>query len=140
MLAARDLLTLSQTAIDHCIKLGEDLEKTAPIDSWNIDTSYVMSIDVGWGSSATAIMVSRRVNNKVQICYSREFDRAVFQDILNTIWQLKAKCNNNLKNIIIDASATELYTALCTEFNQSTSIKYLQEKQLQQQEVWNTSR
>jgi len=106
------------------------MNKTAPIDSWNIETDYVMSIDIGWGSSATSIKVSRWVNNKVQIIYSGEFERAIFQDIINTIWQLKTKCNNNLKNIIIDASATELYTALCTEFNQNPSIKYLRDKQL----------
>jgi hypothetical protein len=35
-----------------------------------------------------------------------------------------------LKNIIVDASATELYTALCTDFNQNPSLKYLQDKQL----------
>lgn len=107
------------------------MDKTAPIDSWSIETSYVMSIDIGWGSSATAIMVSRWVNNKVQIVYSKEFaDRPLFQDIINEIWRLKTKCNNNLKNIIVDASATELYTALCTDFNQSSSLKYLQDKQL----------
>jgi hypothetical protein len=46
--------------------LGEEMDKTTPIDNWNIETSYVMSIDIGWSSSATAIMVSRWVNNKVQ--------------------------------------------------------------------------
>jgi hypothetical protein len=122
---------LSSVAIDRCIKLGEEMDKTAPIDNWNIDTSYVMSIDIGWGSSATAIMVSRWVNNKVQIVYSKEFaDRPLFQDIIDEIWRLKTKCNNNLKNIIVDASATELYTALCTDFNQPSSLKYLQDKQL----------
>ncbi len=30
----------------------------------------------------------------------------------------------------MDASATELYTALCTDFNQNPSLKYLQDKQL----------
>jgi hypothetical protein len=122
---------LSPIAIDRCIKLGEEIDKTAPIDNWSIDTSYVMSIDIGWGSSATAIMVSRCVNNKVQIVYSKEFaDRPLFQDIINEIWKLKTKCNNNLKNIIVDASATELYTALCTDFNQPSSLIYLQGKQL----------
>jgi hypothetical protein len=94
---------LSSVAIDRCIKLGEEMDKTAPIDNWNIETNYVMSVDIGWGSSATAIMVSRWVNNKVQIVYSKEFaDRLLFQDIINEIWRLKTKCNNNLKNIIVD--------------------------------------
>jgi hypothetical protein len=122
---------LSPVAIDRCIKLGEEMDKTAPIDNWNIETSYVMSIDIGWGSSATAIMVSRWINNRVQIVCSKEFaDRPLFQNIINEIWRLKIKCNNNLKNIIVDSSATELYTALCTDFNQNPSLKYLQDKQL----------
>lgn len=45
------------------------------------------------------------------------------------IWRLKIKCGDKLKNIIIDASATELYTTLCTEFKQNPSLKYLQDKQ-----------
>ena len=121
---------LSQSAIDRCIKLGERMNETAPIDNWNIETDYVMSVDIGWGSSSTAVMVSRFVNGKVQIVYSREFERrTIFQDIINEIWRLKSKCGNKLKNIIIDASATELYTTLCTEFNQNPSLKYLQDKQ-----------
>jgi hypothetical protein len=121
---------LSQTAIDRCIALGERMNETAPIDNWNIETSYVMSVDIGWGSSSTAIMVSRFVNGKVQIIYSREFERrTIFSDVLNEIWRLKSKCGTKLKNIIIDASATELYTTLCHEFNQNPSLKHLQETQ-----------
>lgn len=121
---------LSQEAIDRCISTGEQLNKTAPIDDWSIQTSYVMSIDIGWGSSATAIMVSRFVNGKVQIVYSKEFaNRPLFQDILDEVWRLKRKCGNNLKNILMDASATELYTGLCNEFNQNSSLQYLRDKQ-----------
>jgi hypothetical protein len=106
------------------------MNETAPIDNWNIETDYVLSVDIGWGSSSTAITVSRFVNGKVQIIYSKEFERrTVFQDIINEIWRLKTKCGNKLKNIIIDASATELYTTLCTEFKQNPSLKYLQDKQ-----------
>lgn len=75
-----------------------------------------------------AIMVSRFVKGKVQILYSREFFRAVFQDIIDEVWRLKNKCHGNLKVILMDASATELYTTLCNEFNQNPSQKYLKDK------------
>jgi hypothetical protein len=120
---------LSSTAIERCILLGEQMEKTAPIDNWDINTKYVLSIDIGWGSSATAIMVSRFVNGKVQIIYSKEFARPLFQDIIDEIWQLKRRCNGNLQNILMDAANTELYTTLCSEFNQNPSLKYLSDKQ-----------
>lgn len=121
---------LSETAIQRCILTGEKLAETAPLDDWNIPTQYVMSIDIGWGSdSATAIMVSRFVNGKVQILYSKEFFRALFQDIIDEVWRLKNKCHGNLKVILMDASATELYTTLCNEFNQNASQKYLKDKQ-----------
>jgi hypothetical protein len=74
-------------------------------------------------------MVSRFISGKVQIIYCREFNRPVFQDIIDEIWRLKNKCNGNLQNILMDASATELYTTLCNEFNQNPSQKYLREKQ-----------
>jgi hypothetical protein len=119
---------LSETAIQRCIDTGEKLAET--IDDWSTQTQYVMSIDIGWSTSATAIMVSRFVNGKVQIVYSREFaNRPLFQDIIDEIWRLKRKCNGNLKNILMDASATELYTALCNEFKQNSSLQYLKDKQ-----------
>jgi hypothetical protein len=122
---------LSPVAIDRCLKLGEDMAKTAPLDNWDIETSYVMSIDIGWSTSATAIILSRFINDKVQIVYSREFERrTIFSDVINEIWQIKSKCGDKLKNIIIDASSAELYTTLCTEFDQNPSLKYLQDKQL----------
>jgi hypothetical protein len=120
---------LDSISIDRCILAGDTLAKTAPLDDWSIQTKYVMSVDIGWGSSATAIMVSRFVNGKVQIIYSCEYSRPVFQDIIDEIWRLKNKCNGNLQNILMDASATELYTTLCNEFNQNPSQKYLREKQ-----------
>jgi len=126
----------STTAIDRCISTGETLAKTAPLDDWSIPTKYVMSIDVGWGSSNTAIMISRFVNNKVQIIYSKEFTRPVFGDIIDEIWRLHRKCKgSSLQNIIIDAANTELYTALCQEFNQNPSLQYLKEKQAHAKQV-----
>ena len=34
-----------------------------------------------------------------------------------------------MQNILLDASATEMYTALCHQFNQNPSLSYLQDKQ-----------
>jgi hypothetical protein len=60
--------------------------------------------------------------------YAKEFTRPNFSDILDTVWDLKNRCPSNcLRNIIIDASNSELYTALCTEFKQNPSPKYLAE-------------
>jgi hypothetical protein len=120
---------LSSTAIDRCILLGEQMAQTAPIDNWDIRTKYVLSVDIGWGSSATSIIVSRFVNGKVQIIYSKEFTRPLFQDIIDEIWRLKTKCNGNLQNILMDAANTELYTTLCNEFKQNPSLNYLSNKQ-----------
>jgi hypothetical protein len=121
---------ISSTSIDRCIALGEQMEKTAPLDNWDINTKYILSVDIGWGSSATAIMVSRFVNGKVQIIYSKEFTRPLFQDIIDEIWTLKRRCNGNLQNILMDAANTELYTTLCSEFNQNPSLQYLKDKQI----------
>lgn len=127
---------LSSASIDRCIATGNTLAASAALDNWNIETSYIMSIDIGWGSSNTAIMVSRYVNGKIQIIYSKEYTRPLFQDIINEVWELKRKCGDSLQNIIIDAANTELYTSLCTEFNQNASRKYLEEKQRHCIRMW----
>ena len=119
---------LSSTAIDRCISLGEQMEKTADIDNWGIETKYVLSLDPGWGSSSFAILISRYVNGKVQIIYAEEKERANFSDIISEIWRLKTKCNS-IQNILLDASATEMYTALCNEYGQNPSLQYLHDKQ-----------
>jgi hypothetical protein len=56
-------------------------------------------------------MVRRFINGKVQIIYS-EFEWPMFQDIINEIWRLKTKCNDNLQNSVMDIANTELYIAL----------------------------
>jgi hypothetical protein len=83
-------------------------DKTSPIDDWGLRTNYVIGMDPGYGSSNTSITVSRFVNGKVQIIYSKEFSRPTdFSDIVNEVWRLKTKCGNGdgLQNIILDASA-----------------------------------
>ena len=104
------------------------MEKTADIDNWGIETKYVLSLDPGWGSSSFAILISRYVNGKVQIIYAEEKERANFSDIISEIWRLKTKCNS-IQNILLDASATEMYTALCNEYGQNPSLQYLHDKQ-----------
>jgi hypothetical protein len=123
---------ISDSGINRCILLGDILAKTTPIDNWNIETKYVMSIDIGWGSSNTSIILSRYLSGgKVQIIYSHEYSRSDFRDIIDEVWRLYHKCNGReyLQNILMDASATELYTALCNEFNQNPGRKYLEDKQ-----------
>lgn len=46
---------VSPLAIQRCIDLGKEMDKTAPIDDWSIPTQYVMGIDPGYGSSNTAL-------------------------------------------------------------------------------------
>jgi hypothetical protein len=67
----------------------------------------------------------------VQIIYSKEFTQPDFRDITDEIWRIYHRSHGReyLKNILMDASATELYTALCNEFDQNSSQKYLSDKQ-----------
>ena len=75
------------------------------------------------------MLLSRFINGKVQILYARQWPRANLQHMLDEIWTIKRKCNT-LSNILLDASATVVYNALCTEFNQNPSQQYLRDKQL----------
>jgi hypothetical protein len=117
---------IAPLAIDRVLKLGEAMSDT--LDNWNIETKYCLSLDPGWGSSAFAIILSRYINGKVQILYADEFERPLFQDIIDKIWQIKRRCAS-LQNIIMDSANTEIYTALCSDFNQNSSLQYLRDKQ-----------
>jgi hypothetical protein len=95
-------------------------------------------IDAAWGGeSKFACVIARWVNGKVQIVYSKEMERPVFQDAISEIKRLVDKCHygNGIQNIIIDASNVEVYTTLCQLYGQSTSFQYLKEQQLHAKKV-----
>jgi hypothetical protein len=120
-------------AISRCISLGEEMAKTTPIDNWDITARYVMGIDAAWGrDSKFAVVVARYINGKIQIVYSLEMERPVFQTAINEIKRLVDKCYycEGIQNIILDASNVEVYTTLCQIYGQNPSLQYLKEKQL----------
>ncbi|MGI8832029.1 MAG: hypothetical protein ACR2IS_05255 [Nitrososphaeraceae archaeon] len=119
---------ISPTAIDRVLELGDSSEMLSVIDNWSIEAKYVLSLDPSWGSSSFAILLSRFINGRIQILYAEEYERPLFQDVINEIWQLKRRCAS-LQNIIMDSANTEIYTALCHEFKQNPSLQYLNDKQ-----------
>jgi hypothetical protein len=124
---------INPMAIDRCVSLGEEINKTTPIDNWDISARYVMGADAAWGGdSKFAVVIARYVNGKVQIIHSSEMERPVFQDAISEIKHLVARCHygDGIQNIILDASNVEVYTTLCQLYNQNPSLQYLKEKQL----------
>jgi hypothetical protein len=123
---------ISPIAIDRCLSLGEEMAKTTPIDNWDISARYVMGIDAAWGGeSKFSCVIARYVNGKVQIVYSKEMERPIFQDAINEIKRLVSKCHygEGIQNIILDAGNVEVYTTLCQLYNQNPSLQYLKEQQ-----------
>ena len=124
---------ISPIAIDRCLSLGEEMAKTTPIDNWDISARYVCGVDAAWGGdSKFAVVVARYVNGKIQIVYSKEMERPIFQDAINEIKRLVNRCHygKGIQNIILDASNVEVYTTLCQLYNQNPSLQYLKERQL----------
>ena len=57
-------------------------------DDWNINSysTSSMGIDCGFGSSAFGIVVTRLVNNKIQVVFADEFERPDYNEMLVKVW------------------------------------------------------
>ena len=92
----------SPMQIDKAIELGE-LYKTLPVNPYNLHSA---GIDVGFGSSNTAITVTEilKDQNKIRIIYSKEFDNHASPSfIANRVYELYQKIPNTY--FFVDGSA-----------------------------------
>ena len=81
-------------------------------DDWQIN-SYSrasMGIDCGFGSSAFGIVVTRLVNNKIQIVFADEFERPDYNEMLIKVWDLDK--NYHVNNIYVDGANPEFIRSL----------------------------
>lgn len=69
-----------------------------------------MGIDPAFGSSKFAFVVTQFVDGIIQVLYADEFDRADFEDMVQTAWRLYR--NYNAANVYIDAANPAFIRAL----------------------------
>jgi hypothetical protein len=65
-----------------------------------------MGLDPAFGSSTFGIVISRFVDNKIEIIYADEFDRPDYNEMIQTVWQLYQRFNldGNTDRIYVDGA------------------------------------
>ena len=81
-----------------------------------------MGIDCGFGSSAFGIVVTRLVNNKIQIVFADEFERPDYNEMLVKVWDLDK--NYHVKNIYVDGANPEFIRSLKSKIGELSDPKY----------------
>ena len=93
-------------------------------DDWKIN-SYSrasMGIDCGFGSSAFGIVVTRLVNNKIQVVFADEFERPDYNQMLVKVWDLDK--NYHVENIYVDGANPEFIRSLKSEIGELSDPAY----------------
>jgi hypothetical protein len=111
----------SQLSIENCQKIQYNPENINP----NAKKSW--GIDVGFGNSKTAIVITQYVDGKIQVIHAEEYDRPNFQYIIDIVWQLKHKCGY-ISNIYVDAAAPSVWEALKREFGERYDYQYVKDQ------------
>ena len=84
------------------------LEDTHPIGDIGPFTPKSLGIDVGYGSSGTAFVVTEYVKDKVRIIHTENFERPDFNDMVKHAYNLIVKYDlRKVGKVYVDASAPE---------------------------------
>ncbi len=118
--------------IDRAIQLGEQY-KGIPVNDY---TLHSVGVDVGFGSSATAIVLTEflKEERKIRVLYAEEFEHANPQDIVNLCFDLYRKHYNSW--IWVDGANRAFVNLLKVAFNESLKWESSKAKQGPNPEVW----
>ena len=93
-------------------------------DDWRINnySSASMGIDCGFGSSAFGIVVTRLVDNKIQVVFADEFERPDYNEMLVKVSDLDK--NYHVNNIYVDGANPEFIRSLKSKIGETSDPKY----------------
>jgi hypothetical protein len=96
-------------------------------DDWLIHnySEASMGIDCGFGSSAFGIVITRLVDNKIQIVFADEFERPDYNEMLVKVWDLDK--NYHVQNIYVDGANPEFIRSLKSKIGETSDPKYYTE-------------
>jgi hypothetical protein len=106
----------SGKSIDEAVAAGVNIDLAQAFKSPN--QKYV-GIDVGFGSSATAITVTQISDNqdKVEVIYSREYERPTLGQIITEVMNIR-RGFRNVQKIFVDDSSPVVIRELKLEFGE----------------------
>lgn len=106
----------SESSLLYCEQLGRELEAIIRDYSQSVRAGWRRSlgIDIGWGSSRTAFVLTEWVENKINIRYVQQFDRPDFEAMVKHTYNLirQYELDNGTNKIFIDGSAPSFIASL----------------------------
>jgi len=108
----------SESAILNCERLGREIDARMAGYGNSIRESSRKSlgIDIGWGSSRTAFVLTEWLEGKVCVRYVQQFDRADYDSMVKHTYNLirEYDLDNGTNKIFIDGSAPSFIRSLKT--------------------------
>ena len=106
----------SESAILYCERLGREIDFKVKDYRPSLRTTIRRSlgIDIGWGSSRTAFVLTEWVENKISVRYVQQFDRPDFEAMVKHAYNLirEYDLDNGTNKIFIDGSAPSFISSL----------------------------
>ena len=106
----------SEPAILHCERLGREIDARVAHyrNSIRESTRKSLGIDIGWGSSRTAFVLTEWLEGKIYTRYVQQFDRADYESMVKHTYNLirEYDLDNGTNKIFIDGSAPSFISSL----------------------------
>lgn len=108
-------------SIENCQKIEYNPDIIIP------DCKVSIGIDPSFGSSKFGIVATRFVNERIEVIEAEEFERPLFEDMINRIWEIKQqhKIDDNNLTIYVDAANPEIWSSLKRMFKEPYSEQYV---------------
>jgi hypothetical protein len=114
----------SVASIDNCQKIEYNPLTIIP------NCKVSIGIDPSFGSSKFGIVVTRFINERIEVIEAEEHDRPDFNSMIDRVWQIKQqhKVEDNNLTIYVDAANPEIWSSLKRMLNEPHSEQYVFEK------------
>lgn len=111
-------------------------ERYNPLE-YNPLTPVYIGVDVGFGSSDTAIVAVRYNDFKLEVIHAETISKGLYEDILRKIIELIEI--NNTKKVFVDGSAVHLIRSLKNQYHEYPRWDILEKNKPGLLETWQTS-
>lgn len=116
----------SESSIIFCERLGREID--ARLEGYHHrasvreSTRKSLGIDIGWGSSRTAFVLTEYVEGKIRTAYCQQFDRPDFNSMVKHTYNLirQYSLDNGTNKVFIDGSAPSFIAAVKTAIGEDS--------------------
>jgi hypothetical protein len=111
-------------SIDNCQKIEYNPLSVIP------NCKVSIGIDPSFGSSKFGIVVTRFVNERIEVIEAEEYERPDFNDMTNRVWEIKQehKVDDNNLTIYVDAANPEIWQSLKRMLREPHAKQYVFDK------------